>query len=282
MPSSTSMADSPKWSMREKPKMIIGGPVPSWQESIPGPKYLYDTNAVKNREPNWSMRTKPEMVVGGNVPSWTNSIPGPKYNYTTDSFKPKQPVYTMAGRGKDMSDQMMKKGRESAPDIGPDELKKGLDASKKKPQEATLKSRPKMIPGDAVPSWVASIPGPKYNLTTDNFKERQPVYSIGKKLPTESELMKQRSPGPCYSGAATNAAKLGEVDSTKKRSFSCSFGIGSRWDGPTADMLRSGAAARFARPAPAALRATASMVTRPNKMAITSTSAMGRTRSTNF
>jgi hypothetical protein len=30
------------------------------------------------------MRTKPEMVIGGGVPSWTKSIPGPKYMYDTD------------------------------------------------------------------------------------------------------------------------------------------------------------------------------------------------------
>jgi len=229
------------------------------------------------------MRTKPEMVIGGNVPSWTNSIPGPKYQYDTNTAKERQPVYTMRGRGKDMSDQMMKKGREAGPDIGPSELKRGLDASRYKPPEPTMKSRPKMIPGDAVPSWVASIPGPKYNLNTDTFKERQPVYTIGKKLPTESDLRKSRSPGAVYDGAATNAAKLGEVDSTKKRSFSCSFGIGSRWDGPTADMLRSGAAARYARPAPSALKATASMMTKPPqvKMAQT-TSTMGRTKSSKF
>lgn len=30
------------------------------------------------------MRGKPEMVIGGGVPSWTKSIPGPKYNYDTN------------------------------------------------------------------------------------------------------------------------------------------------------------------------------------------------------
>ena len=31
-------------------------------------------------------------VIGGSVPSWVNSIPGPKYVYSIDVTKPRQPV----------------------------------------------------------------------------------------------------------------------------------------------------------------------------------------------
>eukprot|EP00931_Biecheleriopsis_adriatica_P121518 TRINITY_DN96591_c0_g1_i1.p1 TRINITY_DN96591_c0_g1~~TRINITY_DN96591_c0_g1_i1.p1 ORF type:complete len:282 (-),score=54.42 TRINITY_DN96591_c0_g1_i1:53-898(-) len=276
------MPEGPKWTMREKPKMIIGGEVPSWKESIPGPKYAYDTNHFKERQPVFSMRTKPEMVIGGSVPSWTNSIPGPKYVTNVDSFKPRQPVFSMPGRGKAMVDEAAKKGRESAPEIGVDEMKKGLDASKHKPPAASIKSRTKMVPGAPVPSWVASIPGPKYSVPVDSFKEKRPVYSIGKRLPTEGELMSTRSPGPvAYSGAAMDAKKQAEVDSTKQKSFSCSFGIGSRFDGPTAEMLRSGALARFDKPTGSALKATAKLMNRAN-MAQTTSTKMNRTQSTHF
>eukprot|EP00930_Biecheleria_cincta_P089176 TRINITY_DN78448_c0_g1_i1.p1 TRINITY_DN78448_c0_g1~~TRINITY_DN78448_c0_g1_i1.p1 ORF type:complete len:283 (-),score=56.57 TRINITY_DN78448_c0_g1_i1:536-1384(-) len=282
MASSSSTNDSPKWSMREKPKMIIGGPVPSWQESIPGPKYSYDVNVVKKREPQYTMRTKPDMVVGGGVPSWTKSIPGPKYSTNTDNFKPRQPVYSMQGRGQAMVDEMAKKGKESAPEIGMEDLKKGMDASRKKAPEVSIKSRTKMIPGAPVPSWVASIPGPKYNTNMDTYKAKTPVYSMGRKLPTESDLMKARSPGPCYNGAAMDAKKQSEVDSTKSRGFSCSFGIGSRWEGQHASMTRQGVFSRFDKPANTALKATASIVANRGMALASTASTMHRTRSSNF
>lgn len=226
--------------------MIIGGAVPSWQASIPGPKYNCEADVFKNKAPVYSMRTKPEMVVGGGVPSWTKSIPGPKYTYDTDCVKERQPVYSMRGRGDETKSQLAK----SAPQISPDDLKKGLNASRKKPPEWSLKSRPKMIIGGAVPSWTKSIPGPKYNYDTDTYKDRKPVYSIGKKLPTESDMMKARSPGPtAYKGSASDAKIQSEVDSTRQKSFGCSFGIGARWEGPTAAMARSGALTRYNRPA---------------------------------
>lgn len=140
------LATPPKWTMASKPKMIIGGPVPSWQESIPGPQYNYSTDNFKHKQPVWSMRTKPEMVIGGGVPSWTKSIPGPKYMYDTDCFKERQPVYSMRGRGEGSS-----KGTQSAPEISTEQLMKGLDASRKKPPSFSLKSRPKMVPGTRFP-----------------------------------------------------------------------------------------------------------------------------------
>lgn len=238
------LATPPKWTMASKPKMIIGGPVPSWQESIPGPQYNYSTDNFKHKQPVWSMRTKPEMVIGGGVPSWTKSIPGPKYMYDTDCFKERQPVYSMRGRGEGSS-----KGTQSAPEISTEQLMKGLDASRKKPPSFSLKSRPKMVPGDAVPSWVNSIPGPKYHPNCDTFKKKPPVYSMRAKLPSESDLMKVRSPGPLrYSGAAMDSKKQEQVDSTRHKSFSCSFGIGPRWKGPVSEMVMTGALARYDKP----------------------------------
>lgn len=238
------LANPPKWTMASKPKMIIGGPVPSWQESIPGPQYNYSTDSFKHKQPVWSMRTKPEMVIGGGVPSWTRSIPGPQYSFPTDCYKERQPVYSMRGRGEDAQ-----KITQSAPEISTDQLMKGLDASRKKPPSWSLKSRPKMVPGDAVPSWVNSIPGPKYHPPCDSFKKKSPVYSIGQKLPSESDLMKVRSPGPLrYSGPAMDSKKQELVDSTRNKSFSCSFGVGPRWKGPVSEMVMTGALARYDRP----------------------------------
>eukprot|EP00442_Polarella_glacialis_P028403 CAMPEP_0115061858 /NCGR_PEP_ID=MMETSP0227-20121206/8234_1 /TAXON_ID=89957 /ORGANISM="Polarella glacialis, Strain CCMP 1383" /LENGTH=218 /DNA_ID=CAMNT_0002447193 /DNA_START=192 /DNA_END=844 /DNA_ORIENTATION=+ len=217
--------------------MICGDAVPSWVASIPGPKYDYKTDVYKTKPPVWSMRIKPEMVVGSGVPSWIKSIPGPKYVYDTDMYKSRQPVYSIKGRGEEGEAKAALKRSSSAPVIGPNEMKQGMDATTAKPPSWSVRSRPKMISGDAVPSWVNSIPGPKYVYPVEVYKQRTPVYSIGVKLPTESDLKKARSPGPnAYSGAAVDAKKQEQVDSTRTKSFSCGFGIGSRWEGPTAGM----------------------------------------------
>lgn len=237
----------PSWSMRGKPAMISGAAVPSWVKSIPGPKYNIETDAFKPRSPSWgfskanertkgtlsrsasaptspkiasnemletgyrasqpappqwTMGIKPAMVIGGSVPSWTNSIPGPKYMYDTDQFKKRQPVYTLG-------------------------------------------TKPEMVIGGSIPSWTNSIPGPKYTYDTDKFKNRQPVYTIGEKLPTEGEIMSKRSPGPIYGGASMDATKQSLVDSSKKRTCAPSFGIGSRFEGKAAAMVRSGHTGRF-------------------------------------
>lgn len=142
------------------------------------------------------------MVIGGSVPSWTNSIPGPKYLYDTDQFKPRQPVFTLGTK---------------------------LD----------------MVVGGVIPSWVNSIPGPQYTYDTDKFKNRQPVYTIGEKLPTEGEIMSKRSPGPIYGGPVTDASQQSLVDSTKKRTCAPGIGIGSRFEGRAAAMVRSGAMGRY-------------------------------------
>jgi len=236
----------PSWSMRGKPAMISGEAVPSWVRSIPGPKYNINTDAFKHRSPSWgfsranertkdlersasapspkiasnemlepgyklalanhppewTMGIKPAMVIGGSVPSWTNSIPGPKYLYDTNGFKQRQPVYTLGSK---------------------------ID----------------FVVGGSIPSWVNSIPGPKYTYDTDKFKPAQPVYTIGEKLPTEGEIMSKRSPGPIYEGPVVDASKQSLVDSTKRRTCAPSFGIGSRFEGKSAALVRSGATGRF-------------------------------------
>jgi len=92
---STKTAYGPRYSLGTKPEMIIGGSVPSWVKSIPGPKYSPDCDVYKRRPPCYKIGEKLEMVIGGEIPSWTKSIPGPKYHCDTDKFKNKQPVYTI-------------------------------------------------------------------------------------------------------------------------------------------------------------------------------------------
>lgn len=70
--------------------------------------------------------------------------------------------------------------------ISTEQLMKGLDASRKKPPSWSLKSRPKMVSGDAVPSWVKSIPGPKYHPPCDSFKKKQPAARQGARSHLES------------------------------------------------------------------------------------------------
>lgn len=242
---------APKYTMRPKPEMVIGGSVPSWTNSIPGPKYACNADVFKPKHPVYSIRQKPEMVIGGGVPSWTNSIPGPKYMYDTDVIKPRQPVFTMGGRGEDEDKKLTRP--QSAPSLTQcptdAQIENGYKMTKQQPPKWSIYSRPAMVSGEAVPSWVRSVPGPKYKYDADVYKPRQPVFTIGKKLPTEGEIMSLRSPGPMrYGGAAMDSKKQELVDSTRKKTFSTSFGIGSRWDGPEAEMVKSGAWNRYARP----------------------------------
>merc|ERR1712187_99472 len=120
-----------------------------------------------------------------------------------------------------------------------------IDKAKKKPPSYSMGEKLDMIVGESIPSWVNSIPGPKYTYDTDKFKNRQPCYLIGEKLKTEGEIMSTRSPGPVYGGSAIDAKAQSRVDSTKKQPPSPSFGIGSRWGGKTYDMILSGALARY-------------------------------------
>merc|ERR1712216_266800 len=120
-----------------------------------------------------------------------------------------------------------------------------IDVYKKAPPKFSIGEKLDMVIGGTIPSWVNSIPGPKYSYNTDDFKNRQPVYTIGAKLPTEGEIMATRSPGPIYGGSAIDAKAQALVDSTKKRTCAPSFGVGPRWQGKQYDMILSGALARY-------------------------------------
>lgn len=234
----------PQWSMGHKPEMISGEAVPSWVKSIPGPKYVIDTDRYKARAPawgfrpipmkskklssscpgriptvdqidngwkatskqppKWSLGTKPAMVIGDSVPSWVASIPGPKYDPDPDTYMKRPPAYKIGEK---------------------------ID----------------LVVGGEIPSWTRSIPGPKYTYDTNMFKNRQPCHQIGEKLKTEGEIMSTRSPGPIYGGSAIDAVKQSHVDSTKRRTCAPSFGVGPRWKGRTYDMILSGAYDRYER-----------------------------------
>jgi len=236
--------------------------------------------------PQWSMGVKPEMISGDAVPSWVKSIPGPKYAIETDKFKKRAPAWAFRpinDKKKELSSSS------SAPNLGPtcEQIDNGYKATRKGNPKWSLGTKPAMIPGDAVPSWVASIPGPKYNpdpdkykkrppaykigekneviiggvipswvksipgpkyfVETDKFKKRQPCYRIGEKLATEGEIMSKRSPGPIYGGSAIDAVKQSQVDSSKRRTCAPSFGVGPRWEGRTYEMVLSGAYDRYER-----------------------------------
>eukprot|EP00959_Pyramimonas_sp_CCMP1952_P201071 4205171-Pyramimonas_sp.AAC.1 len=90
-------------------------------------------------------------------------------------------------------------------------------------------------------------PGPaNYSYDTDAFKTRAPVQSIHAKLPDESFYMAKRSPGPCfYNGAAACAKKQSCVDSTKKRTTSCTFRGPERFSGIQYELWTNGALNRY-------------------------------------
>jgi len=236
---------APKWTMRAKPDFVVGGQVPSWVNSIPGPKYNCNADVFKTKQPVYTMRMKPEVVVGALSPKWQRQIPGPKYSYNADVVKPRQPVYTISGG---RSEKTNKDAGDDQPPPRSPVLDGAYAQTKKADPSFSFGAKRDFVSGGAVPSWVNSIPGPKYNYSVDTFKKKQPTYTIGKKLPSESDLMAVRSPGPVYSGSAIDAKKQAEVDSTKKKSFAPGFGVGSRWGGPANDMVRSGALSRYDSP----------------------------------
>lgn len=233
--------ENPKFSMRPKPEMVIGGVVPSWEKSKPGPKYAYDSNINKDKRPAYSMRPKPDMVIGGSVPSWQNSIPGPKYAYDADVVKEKQPVFTMRSKIEMVIGGAVPSWQKSIP--GP-KYSYDADVVKEKQPVFAMQGKPTMIIGGDVPSWKASIPGPYDPCDAD--KPKPPKWSIGKKLPSEGDIMKRRSPGPVYSGPAIDAKKQAAVDSTKKNSFCTAFGGGApRWEGLEYKLASTGSMRRY-------------------------------------
>lgn len=199
--------------------------------------------------PKWSIKSRPQMVIGGPVPSWVNSIPGPKYSYSIDTTMPRQPVFTMRGRG-EPKEKLARPASEPAlpQQVSTQQIDAGYRVTKPRLPEWSLFSKPKMVSGDSVPSWIASIPGPKYNPKVDAFRKSAPTFSMGKKLPGELDNLKSRSPGPVhYTGSAVDSKKQETCDSTRERSFSCGFGVGKRWEGTEYEMARRGLLARFNR-----------------------------------
>jgi len=244
--------DCPKWSLGYKPEMIIGGVVPSWVKSIPGPKYMIETDKYKKRAPSWGFRPlkdsdkekKKEMSKSASDPG----IKGPTIEQMDKGWAAtlgnKPPTYTLGTKPKMIIGDSVPSWVASIP--GP-KYNPDPDYYKKKPPVYTIGKKLDMVIGGEIPSWTRSIPGPKYHCDTDKFKKKQPVYTIGEKLPTEGEIMATRSPGPVYGGATTDAQKQSLVDSTKKRTCAPGFGIGPRFSGLTYEMILSGAHGRHER-----------------------------------
>lgn len=241
--------------------------------------------ATRKHGPSFSIRSKPAMISGDSVPSWVKSIPGPKYSYDTDKFKSRSPAWAFRPLGEMKKSEQTKSAPSKLPTA--EALDKAFENTQKTVPKWSLGTKPAMICGDSVPSWVASIPGPKYSpdfykakkkppsfsigeklefvvgaeipswvksipgpkysYDTDKFKNRQPCYHIGEKLKTEGEIMATRSPGPIYGGSAIDAVKQSTVDSTKRRTCAPGFGVGPRWEGQAYEMTLTGAHGRYER-----------------------------------
>lgn len=59
-----------------------------------------------------------------------------------------------------------------------DSLDRSFKASRKVAPSWSMRAKPEMISGDSVPSWVKSIPGPKYFAECDKFKPRAPAWAF--------------------------------------------------------------------------------------------------------
>lgn len=236
----------PQYSMAIKPKMICGDAVPSWVESIPGPKYTYDADKFKRRSPAWTISSSPKKSGSGSMTK-SQSAPAvaPDKDAVDKGFHATlrgSPKWSMATKPAMVIGGSVPSWTNSIP--GP-KYTYSVDQVKKKPPSWSMSPKLDFVVGSEIPSWVKSIPGPKYTYNADTFKEKQPVYTIGEKLPTESDLQKKRSPGPIYRGVTTDASAQSLVDSTKRRTCAPSFGIGPRWEGQAYEMVLSGAWARY-------------------------------------
>jgi len=238
----------PAWSMGTKPEMVCGDAVPSWVRSIPGPKYVIETDKFKPRAPSWGFRptegtkkmsaSASAPALGGRIP--TNDQMDAGYKNTTKQ----PPKWSLGTKPAMVIGDSVPSWVKSIP--GP-KYHPDPDKYKKKPPSYTIGEKLGMVVGGDVPSWTNSIPGPKYSYDINKFKNKQPTYQIGEKLKTEGEIMSTRSPGPIYGGSAIDAVKQSHVDSTKRRTCAPSFGIGPRWSGPTYEMILSGAHGRHER-----------------------------------
>jgi len=237
---------APQWSMAGKPAMIPGDAVPSWVKSIPGPKYSYDTDKFKNRAPAWGFRPLQETK-SLKASDRSNSEPArlPRAEELDKAFENTQKTVPKWSLG---TKPAMISG-DSVPSwvnsIPGPKYNPDVYKAKKKPPSFSIGEKLEFVVGASIPSWVNSIPGPKYTYDTDKFKNRQPCYHIGEKLKTEGEIMATRSPGPIYGGSAIEAVKQSLVDSTKRRTCAPSFGVGPRWSGQQYEMVLSGAWSRY-------------------------------------
>jgi len=236
----------PSYSMRGKPAMISGDSVPSWVKSIPGPKYNVETNAFKPRSPAYGFSRANErqrdMKRAASAPAGVKPMSNESADRGYKCWQHDPPKWTMGIKPDMVIGGTVPSWTKQIP--GPKYLYDTNQFMKRQPV-FTLGEKLDMVVGGVLPSWVNSIPGPKYTYNTDTNKPRQPVYTIGEKLPTEGEIMSKRSPGPIYEGPVNCATKQSLVDSTKKRTCAPSFGIGSRFEGKSAAMIRSGVMGRF-------------------------------------
>lgn len=236
--------DGPKWSMGGKPEMISGDAVPSWVKSIPGPKYLLDTDKFKPRAPSWAFKPEPhkkkDLAKSDSAPGKLITTEAIDAGHKASSKQP--PKWSLGIKPAMIPGDSVPSWVASIP--GP-KYDPELDRYKKRAPSYAIGKKLDMVIGGEIPSWTRSIPGPKYTYDTDKFRKRQPTYQIGEKLATEGEIMSKRSPGPIYSGSAIDAVKQAAVDSTKRRTCAPSFGVGPRWQGRMYDMICSGATNRY-------------------------------------
>jgi len=242
-----SKKSNPSWSLGIKPQMVCdkSTPVPSWVKQIPGPKYIIDTDKFKARAPSWGFQ--PIAHKPREKLNASKSDPGKLP--TPDQIDAGWKATTKQGAKYSLGEKPTMVIGDAVPSwvksIPGPIYNPVVDTYKHKPPVYSIGTKLEFVVGSGVPSWVKSIPGPKYNYSTDHYKPRQPSYAIGEKLPTEGDIMSTRSPGPIYGGSAIDAVKQSQCDSTKKRTCAPSFGIGPRWSGSTYDLILSGAAARF-------------------------------------
>lgn len=245
----------PKFSIGTKLEMVCDktAPVPSWVKSIPGPKYVLDTDKFKPRAPSWGFQPleslerekKLEAKKLAKSASAPGKLPTPEQmDAGWRAIQTQGPKYSLGLKPDMIPGDAVPSWVKSIP--GP-KYDPDLDKYKAKAPEHVIGTKLDMIIGGDVPSWVNSIPGPKYTYNTNDTRNRQPNYTIGEKLPTEGDIMSTRSPGPIYGGAAIDAVKQSTCDSTKRRTCAPGFGVGPRWSGTAYEMILSGAHGRFER-----------------------------------
>lgn len=227
---------SPSYSMGTKTSLA------QQSQETPGPYDLCNLDVVHPKQPSPMITSRPTMVIGGDVPSWKQSIPGP-YTYNPDVVRPRAPVPSIGLTGTTQS-RVPKQSRSE----GRLRLTAGFAMVNPRTPSWSMVSRKSMVVGGDVPSWKSSIPGP-YHSNPDAVLRRVPSFTIGAKLQSESDLMKVRAPGPLqYGGAAMNAKQQANVDSTKERTVSCSFGRGPPRFGREYELARRGGLQRYERP----------------------------------